>query len=102
MSGLRRELRLFDLVLLNIVAITGVRWWLTSAREYGYGSLALWALAFVCFFVPTGLAVIDQTTRYPEEGGIYVWTKRAFGDGHGFIAGWCLWTNNLIYFPHLL
>ena len=102
MSGLRRELRLFDLVLLNIVAITGVRWWLTSAREYGYGSLALWGLAFACFFVPSGLAVIDLTTRYPEEGGIYVWTKRAFGDGHGFIAGWCLWTNNLIYFPHLL
>jgi amino acid transporter len=102
MSGLRRELRLWDLVLLNVVAITGLRWWLTSAREGGYGSLPLWILAFLCFFVPSGLAVVDLTTRYPQEGGIYVWTKRAFGDGHGFIAGWCLWTNNLIYFPHLL
>jgi len=102
MSDLRRELRLWDLVLLNVVAITGLRWWLTSAREGGYASLPLWILAFLCFFVPSGLAVIDLTTRYPQEGGIYVWTKRAFGDGHGFIAGWCLWTNNLIYFPHLL
>ena len=102
MSGLRRELRLWDLVLLNVVAITGLRWWLTSAREGAYASLPLWILAFLCFFVPSGLAVIDLGTRYPQEGGIYVWTKRAFGDGHGFIAGWCLWTNNLIYFPHLL
>jgi amino acid transporter len=102
MTTLPRELRLWDLVLLNVVAITGLRWWLTSAGGYGYAALPLWGLAFLCFFVPSGLAVIDLTTRYPEEGGIYAWTKRAFGDGHGFISGWCLWTNNLIYFPHLL
>ncbi|HEU4402443.1 MAG TPA: APC family permease [Candidatus Polarisedimenticolia bacterium] len=101
-TGLRRELGLWDLVLLNVVAITGLRWWLTSAGGYGYAALPLWGLAFLCFFLPSGLAVIDLTTRHPEEGGIYVWTKRAFGDGHGFIAGWCLWTNNLVYFPHLL
>lgn len=102
MSELKRELRLWDLVLLNVVAITGLRWWLTSAGGYGWSAMPLWGLAFVCFFVPSALAVIHLTTRHPEEGGIYVWTKRAFGDGHGFIAGWCLWTTNLIYFPHLL
>jgi len=101
-ARLRRELGLWDLVLLNIVAIVGLRWWLTSAGGYGYAALPLWILAFVCFFVPSGLAVIDLTTRYPEEGGIYAWTKHAFGEKHGFISGWCLWTNNLIYFPHLL
>src|SRR5437867_6953786 len=101
-TGLKRELGLWDLVLLNVVAIVGLRWWLTSAGGYGYAALPLWLLAFLCFFVPSGLAVIDLTTRYPEEGGIYAWTKHAFGDDHGFIAGWCLWTNNLIYFPHLL
>ena len=102
MSGLKRVLGLWDLVLLNVVAITGLRWWLTSASGYGYGALPLWLLALVAFFIPSGLAVIDLTTRYPEEGGIYAWTKRAFGDGHGFISGWCLWTNNLFYFPTLL
>jgi len=101
-GGLRRVLGLRDLVLLNVVAITGLRWWLTSAGGYGYGALPLWGLAFLCFFIPSGLAVIDLTTRYPEEGGIYVWTKHAFGDVHGFISGWCLWANNLVYFPTLL
>ena len=101
-TGLRRELGLWDLVLLNVVAIVGLRWWLTSAAGYGYAALPLWLLGFLCFFVPSGLAVIHLTTRYPEEGGIYAWTKHAFGDNHGFISGWCLWTNNLIYFPHLL
>jgi amino acid transporter len=101
-GGLRRELGLWDLVLLNVVAITGLRWWLTAAGGYGWSALPLWVLANVLFFVPSALAVIDLTTRFPDQGGIYVWTKRAFGDLHGFICGWTYWTNNLVYFPTLL
>ncbi len=100
--ALRRELRLWDLVLLNVVAITGLRWWLTAAGGYGWSALPLWVLANLFFFLPSALAVIDLTTRYPEQGGIYVWTKRAFGDLHGFICGWTYWTNNIIYFPTIL
>ena len=37
----------------------------------------------------------------PEEGGLYVWTKRAFGERHGFMAGWLYWANNILYFPTL-
>jgi amino acid transporter len=28
--------------------------------------------------------------------------RRAFGPLHGFICGWCLWVNNLFYFPSVL
>ena len=84
-----------------MVAITGIRW-LSSASRYGAASLTLWVLAFLAFFVPQGLAVVELSTRYPDEGGIYVWTKKAFGDFHGFVCGWCYWINNLFYFPSLL
>ena len=40
--------------------------------------------------------------RYPGEGGIYLWTRKEFGDAHGFLSGWCYWTNNLFYVPVLL
>jgi amino acid transporter len=102
MTPLRRVLRLWDLVLLNVVGVVGLRWWLTSAGAYGYAALPLWGLACLLFFVPASLAVVDLTTRYPEEGGIYAWTRRAFGEGHGFVSGWCLWTNNMFYFPTVL
>jgi amino acid transporter len=59
-------------------------------------------LAGLFFFVPQGLAVSDLSARYPEEGGIYFWTKRAFGEGHGFLCGWCYWVNNILYYPNLL
>jgi amino acid transporter len=62
----------------------------------------LWALAFVMFFIPEAVAVLTLSRRYPGEGGIYLWTRREFGEAHGFLSGWCYWTNNLFYVPVLL
>jgi amino acid transporter len=45
--------------------------------------------------------VLELSSRYPNEGGCYVWTKQAFGDFAGFITGWSYWTCNLPYFPGL-
>jgi amino acid transporter len=62
----------------------------------------MWLLAAVFFFIPQGLAVIELSSRFPKEGGIYFWTKRALGEGHGFLCGWCYWINNVLYYPNLL
>jgi len=43
--------------------------------------------------------VIELSSRYPEEGGLYVWSKRAFGEFGAFICAWIYWTSNLPYFP---
>ena len=64
--------------------------------------MTLWVVALVFFFLPQAFAVIELTRRMPEEGGVYLWTRSVFGDFHGFMAGWCYWTNNLVYFPNLL
>ncbi|MGA8675642.1 MAG: APC family permease, partial [Candidatus Acidiferrales bacterium] len=39
------------------------------------------------------------SARYPQEGGMYIWSKRAFGEFPGFMTGWTYWTSNLPYFP---
>jgi len=98
---LRRELGLRDLVLFNIAAVIGIRW-LAAAAHTGPVSITLWLLAAAFFFVPSALAVASLSTKFPEEGGIYVWTKQGFGDWHGFLCGWCYWLSNLFYFPNLL
>jgi amino acid transporter len=64
--------------------------------------VTLWILAGLLFFVPLALALSNLSRRYPGQGGIYAWTYRAFGPQHGFVCGWCLWVNNLFYFPSLL
>jgi glutamate:GABA antiporter len=98
---LRRELGLRDLVLFNIAAVIGIRW-LAAAAHTGPVSITLWLLAAAFFFVPSALAVATLSAKQPDEGGIYVWTKRSFGDWHGFLCGWCYWLSNLFYFPNLL
>ena len=96
-----RTLGRWDLVLLKIVAIVNINN-VPPVAVHGQAALALWALAFLAFFVPEAVAVLTLSRKYPGEGGIYLWTRRQFGDVHGFLSGWCYWTNNLFYVPVLL
>ena len=98
---LERRLTLRDLVLFNFVAIIGIPWVATAAKA-GPGSITLWILAAILFFVPQGLAVIQLAADLPDEGGIYAWTRKELGPVHGFICGWCYWINNVLYYPSLL
>jgi amino acid transporter len=98
---LRRAMGFWDVLLFCIAAVLGPRWIAAAARN-GQSSISLWVLAAVLFFVPTAFVVVELSTRFPEEGGLYVWTKMAFGDFHGFVAGWTYWTYTIFYFPGLL
>lgn len=100
-SSFIKSLGLWDIVAMNIVAVVGLRWITRSARV-GAPSVTLWILACVVFFIPLAVALIELSSRHPEQGGIYAWVRRAFGPLHGFLCGWCLWVNNLFYFPSLL
>jgi amino acid transporter len=99
--GLERRLNLRDLVLFNLVAVLGISWVATAAKA-GPSSITLWLLGALLFFVPQGLAVIQLASSFPDEGGIYSWTKREFGEAHGFVCGWCYWINNVLFYPTLL
>ena len=91
----------WDVLLFCIVTVLGPRW-IAAAAHSGQSSISLWILAAVLFFVPTAYVIVELSTRFPEEGGLYVWTKEAFGDFHGFVAGWTYWVYTIFYFPGLL
>ena len=99
--ALLESLGLWDVVAMNIVAVVGLRWISRSAR-IGAPSVTLWLLACAMFFVPLAVVLSDLSSKHPQQGGIYAWSRRAFGPMHGFICGWCMWVNNLFYFPSLL
>lgn len=99
--ALRRELGLWDLVLLNISAVVGVRW-ISAAAHSGPGAFLLQALAAVLFFIPCAIAVGGLSRRFPEEGGLYVWSREAFGKWHGFLCAWFYLVSNIVFFPTVL
>lgn len=89
------------MLLFNIAAVLGPRW-IAAAAHNGTSSISLWILASLFFFVPTAFVITELSTRFPHEGGLYVWSKEAFGDFHGFVAGWTYWIYSFFYFPGLL
>ena len=98
---LRREMGFWDVLLFNIATVLGPRW-VAAAAHNGTSSISLWVLAAAFFFVPYGLVINELSSRFPVEGGLYVWAKEAFGDFHGFVAGWNYWIYTFFYFPGLL
>jgi amino acid transporter len=100
-TTLRRELRLRDLVFFDICAIISLRW-IAAAAHAGPGSFVLWAIAAIFFFLPSAITVSSLARRFPEEGGLYIWTKHAFGDRHAFLCGWFYFISTVLYLPSLL
>jgi len=98
---LRREMGFWDVLLFNIATVLGPRW-VAAAAHSGPSSISLWIIAAVFFFVPSALVINELSSRFPCEGGLYIWAQEAFGDFHGFVAGWTYWIYTVFYFPGLL
>jgi amino acid transporter len=98
---LKRALGRWDLVALFVVAVFNLNV-VPSIAANGGVTVWLWLIALVMFFWPQGIAVIELAHRFPGEGGVYLWAKEVFGDFHGFLSGWCYWTNNMMYVPTVL
>jgi len=98
---LKRVLGRWDLVLLFVVAVFNLNVAPSIAANGGV-TVWLWIISVLLFFWPQGIAVIELSHRYPGEGGVYLWAKEVFGDFHGFLSGWCYWTNNMLYVPTVM
>jgi glutamate:GABA antiporter len=97
----RRVMGFRDLLLFYVVTGISLRW-IATAATLGASAIAIWLFAWFAFYIPLVLTVMELSSRYPEEGGLYVWSKRAFGEFSGFTTGWTYWASNLPYFPAIL
>ncbi|MDR3775082.1 MAG: APC family permease [Terracidiphilus sp.] len=99
--ALKRGIRFRDLVLFYVVVVLSVRWTAMAATA-GPSILVVWVAALFCFFIPLAASVMELSSRHPEEGGIYVWTREAFGDFSGFLCAFIYWMSNLPFFAGVL
>jgi amino acid transporter len=96
-----RAMRFRDVVLFLVITGFSVRF-IANASVAGPSAAVVWIGASLSFQIPLVLTVLELSSRYPGEGGIYVWTKQAFGGFSGFITAWTYWCSNLPYFPGIL
>ncbi len=100
-AGLRRELGYRDLVLFSMAGVIGTRWIAAAARS-GPSAVTIWILGTAFFFVPQAFAIARLSARYPQTGGLYVWTRESFGEWHGFLCFWMYWLGLMFWFPSAL
>ena len=63
----------------------------------GPGMTLIYLLALPFFWcIPVSLVSAELTTAMPVEGGFYRWTRAAFGDFWGFLAGWWNWSASFL------
>jgi hypothetical protein len=93
-----RVLGFRDLLLFYVVTGISLRW-IAAAAAAGPSSILIWIGAWLVFYTPLALCVIELSSRYPNEGGLYVWSKHAFGD---FAGSECIYhpmRDTTSYFP---
>jgi amino acid transporter len=94
-AKLKKELRLGDLVLSQILYITGLSW-LGTAGKIGSGHVMFWIPAVLLFYIPSGIVVVHLNQEMPFEGGIYQWAKLRFGEMTGFLVALNLWATMVL------
>jgi APA family basic amino acid/polyamine antiporter len=68
----------------------------TLAGALGDGHLVVlfWILGGV-YALLGAVSVAELAAMLPQAGGFYVYARRAFGDGAGFLVGWIDWFNQV-------
>jgi amino acid transporter len=63
----------------------------------GPGMTLIYLLVLPIFWcIPVSLVSAELTGAMPVEGGFYRWTRAAFGDFWGFLAGWWNWSASFL------
>ncbi|MDG2408194.1 MAG: amino acid permease [Pirellulales bacterium] len=96
-----RTLTVFALVMITTGIITSIHG-APSMAEYGFSLVFIYLFVAIVFLMPSALISAELATGWPEDGGVYVWVKQAFGERMGFVAVWQQWIENVIWFPSIL
>lgn len=100
-SSTVKKISVFSLAMISVGAVLSVRNFPTMA-VYGWSSIGWYILGTFLFLIPLTLASAELATGWTKGGGVYQWVKEAFGKKSGFIAIFCEWSNNIVWFPTVL
>ena len=100
----KKKITFWELVLMNLSALYGIRWIARSTSEgyLGLGAIPMWIVLMFVFFVPQALMCAEMASSYPTDGGLNDWVKIAFGAKYGFLVSWMNWTSLIFWFASFL
>ena len=87
-----KKFRLFDAVLAAVCIVLVVES-AAPAAAIGNSQFFWWIFILLGFFLPYGLISAELGTTYEDEGGIYDWVKKAYGQKWGSRIAWYYYIN---------
>src|SRR5512137_2117425 len=97
-KGFKKVLKGLDMTLFTVCAIIVIDT-LTASASIGASTISWWIITLVLFFIPYGLVTAELGSTYTEQGGLYVWIKRAFGEKWAARSTWYYWINVALWMP---
>ncbi|MFY9930463.1 MAG: amino acid permease [Streptosporangiaceae bacterium] len=94
-----RRLGVVGLALVLISAMDSIRN-LPATATFGWSAIFFYGIAILTYLVPVALCSAELATTV--GGGMYRWVREAFGSRWGFLAVWCDWSENIVWFPTVL
>ena len=89
---MKRSLTLTAIVSIIFFNVSGGPYGLESVLKVGPGlAMLLILLTPLVYSAPVAFIAAELGTAIPEEGGYYVWSKRALGKFPAFCQGWWAW-----------
>ncbi|MGN1382787.1 MAG: APC family permease, partial [Eubacterium sp.] len=100
-----KKIGFWELVLMNISALFGIRWIAKSTSDnfgLGLGAILCWVFFAFVFFVPQALMCAELSSAYPSDGGLGDWVGIAFGNKYKFLVSWLNWTSKIFWYASFL
>lgn len=94
----KKVLGFWDLALFTFCAVFGVEAIATSAA-IGPSAISWWLICLIGYFLPFGLIAAELGSTYPEQGGIYIWIRKAFGSRWAARSIWYYWLSLPVWLP---
>lgn len=97
----RRVFGTWRLALFSFIFIASINS-VPALASYGMSAIFFYGIAVLFLLVPTAMASSELGASLPATGGIYVWTRTAFGDRLGFLVIWLEWAAQVIAMPVIM
>jgi len=101
MSHKKHALTIFSLTMITVGSVDSIRN-LPATALFGSQLIAFFILGAFFFLIPTALVSAELASGWPQQGGVYIWVREAFGKRMGLLAIWLQWIENVIWYPTIL
>jgi amino acid transporter len=93
-----RILGLVPMVLFSVSAMITLDSVATVAAS-GWRGITVFTVLAIVFYAPYGFITAELGSAWPQEGGIYVWIREAYGERVGGVCAWFYWVNLAYWAP---